>query len=211
MLEYFIEGFYGIASAVPAIIYAAICVAAISGAYVLAIFYGGKKLYRGICFISLAFTGAFLYASIGSAAVVMACLFASLCGVFDLLLSVPRAKKRKPQKTISAKDLVLEIDRKLHSGGGNGITERRAMDESDIPLPILQNVGASAKRNLNISHARNIIERLGCFDLSAEDRARVREAEYALSEFEKDGATGGVFGVNEKLSSLIKILAKYEA
>lgn len=211
MLEYFIDGFYGIAAAVPAIVYAAVCVALVSGAYVLAIFYGGKKLYRGICFISLALAGAFLYASAGGAAVVIICLISSLCGVFDLLLSVPRAKKRKPQRTISAKDLVLEIDKKLHSGSDNKITERRAMDESDIPLPLLQNVGATAKRNLNISHARNIIERLGCFDLSAEDRARVREAEYALREFEKDGAAGGVFGVNEKLSSLIKILAKYEA
>ena len=54
-----------------------------------------------------------------------------------------------------------------------------------------------------------MIERLHFFDLSASDKNKLNELEFSLSAMEKDEVP--LSAVNEKLSSLIRMLAKYGA
>lgn len=210
MFDHFIEGFKSIAGFLPAGVYALAFNIAIIAAFAACMFLGGRKIFRGIGLISVAAETAFLFAAAGVDSVIAIALSAAMCTAFDMLLGLPRERRRKKRREIPVEDFVRAIDRKLY--GGNR-TEKPVMEEKDIPLPILarNGLGADVKKSLNISHARNIIERLGCFELTAQDRAQVKDVEYALCEFEKESGNGSVFKVNEKLSSLIKILAKYEA
>lgn len=137
-------------------------------------------------------------------------LFISLALLTLLYMICCIPKKPKKQKEVPIGDFIRQLDKKLREN--ETYTPNPYFKEEEVPSPLIDKSKVfNAKKNINITHARNIIERLDYISLSPVDRAKVRETETALNELERSGNSSAIFSVNEKLASLIKILAKYGA
>lgn len=70
-----------------------------------------------------------------------------------------------------------------------------------------------ARRNsaLDVSHVKNVIERLSYFPLSVSERKQINELSSLILIAERNGDSVAKEKLNEKLSLLLKIMAKYGA
>ena len=64
---------------------------------------------------------------------------------------------------------------------------------------------------LDVSHVKSVIERLSYFPLTAGDRRQINELNSLILTAEREGDAETMRALNEKLSSLLKIMAKYGA
>ena len=114
------------------------------------------------------------------------------------------AKEKTARDEAPVREFVRSLDRKLKTP----VPADTMRENSALSAPKFSSE-SDVKKSLSISHARSVIERLSYFDLSASDRNKINELEFALAGMEKEEVP--LAAVNEKLSSLIRMLAKYGA
>ncbi len=202
MLEEFVNGFALFASYSPAVAVIA-ANALILVFFVLFLFLKNKRpfFYFGGAFTSL--ECAFLYfADSPDAAVLLTAVDLSLV---CLLTGVLRCfSERAVKDDAPVREFVRSLDKKLKTP----VPADTMREESALAAPKFSSE-ADVKKSLSISHAHSVIERLSYFDLSVSDRNKINELEFALAGMEKEDVP--LSAVNEKLSCLIRMLAKYGA
>ena len=203
MLEEFLNGF-AIFSKISPVVPVAAANGLILAFFALFLFLKNKRpyFYFGGAFVSL--QCAFLYAAeLPDAAVIftaidlaLACLLSGVLRCF--------AKEKTARDEAPVREFVRSLDRKLKTP----VPADTMRENSALSAPKFSSE-SDVKKSLSISHARSVIERLSYFDLSASDRNKINELEFALAGMEKEEVP--LAAVNEKLSSLIRMLAKYGA
>ena len=130
--------------------------------------------------------------------------------------------RRKPKRAATKKErlipieLVKEAEQKLREESMQS-TQRPFREESmqgqfrEPDSPKISVPPDKPTMRPDFSHVRNVIERLSYFPLSAPDRRQINELEALLVSAERDGDGSAKDKLNEKLSSLLKIMAKYGA
>ncbi len=130
--------------------------------------------------------------------------------------------RRKPKRAATKKErlipieLVKEAEQKLREESMQS-TQRPFREESmqgqfrEPDSPKISVPSDKPTMRPDFSHVRNVIERLSYFPLSAPDRRQINELEALLVSAERDGDGSAKDKLNEKLSSLLKIMAKYGA
>ena len=202
MLEEFIDGFalFASVSSAASVIAANALILAF---FVLFLFLKNKRpfFYFGGAFTSL--QCAFLYAAgnVDGAVLLTAVDLSLVCLLTGVLRSfaVRAAKDDAP-----VREFVRSLDTMLKSP----VPADTLHETSALAAPKFSSE-ADVKKSLSISHAKSVIERLSYFDLSASDRNKINELEFALAGMEKEDVP--LSAVNEKLSCLIRMLAKYGA
>lgn len=203
MLNHFTDGFKALAERLPA---AAVLTAngLLLAFFALFLFLKNKRPYFYFACACAALECAVLC---GAEMYEEAALFTplSLAAAFLLagILYVGKAEDRAKEEPM--REYVRALDKKL-----------RAPLPAPTPAPAPRrgeedrfSSDADVRKSLSVAHARSVIERLNYFNLSAPDRNKLSELEFSLSEMERGNAP--VAAVNEKLSCLIKMLAKYGA
>ena len=207
MTKLFIDGLSRICAYVPL----DVCVLASNGSifllFMIFTFLSKRKSFKYFCFLIITVQTIILSHIARDFIVTLSLISSVFATVFYLLLKIPKVKK-KQRAHMTAEEFVRSLDKKLKEG--DVYRPQPVMQEKDIPLPILDNNLNSAKKGLNVSHARSIIEKLNFLDISTPDKLKVSEIEQALFDLEKESGASAFFKVNEKLSCLIKILAKYQ-
>ena len=79
-----------------------------------------------------------------------------------------------------------------------------SLKEINYSIPKTDSIG-----DVNFNHAKSLVERLSYYDLSEPDRLTVSNINKAILDAELNRSN--VEGLNDKLSSLVKIIAKYDA
>ncbi len=201
MFDSFTDGF----SLFAARCYAGAAIAAnalIVGLFALFLFLKNKRPYFFLGGAVTALECAVIFgAGKESAAVLFTALSLSAVCLFSAVLRMQRSADGKREEA-KAREYVRTLESKLKAP----VRTERA--ESALSAPQFSS-DADVKKSLSLSHARSVIERLHFFDLSASDKNKLNELEFSLSAMEKDEVP--LSAVNEKLSSLIRMLAKYGA
>ncbi len=123
-----------------------------------------------------------------------------------ILFSVPIFAVPVKRKDISYKEdkeLIDFIDSEIQKP----FDDAKGKDFSDF-----QEIGKKEGKDveLDFSHVKSVIERLGYYDLNREDKNEVRELSEYLFRAEKDGVSEELKPkINDGLSSLLKIMSKY--
>ncbi len=199
MLEYFTEGFQTLSAGI-AEISVPVADGLIFALFVVFLFLKNKKPYFPL---ALAVTAAECAVLCGAERVAEAGLYVALSLAEGCLLTGILSFK-KPEKTerydAPVKEYVRSLTKKLETPV---IEHREKKEEGKFASD------ADVKKSLSLAHARSVIERLHYFDLSAPDRNKLSELEYSLSAMERSDVP--LAAINEKLSALIKMLAKYGA
>lgn len=208
MTEIFIDGLKRCVGFVPL----DYCVIGFNGAifviFAIFLFADKNKLFPHLCFTAISAQAVVLTVNATEYTVILTLSSAIFASFLYYFLKIPKANKQAITK-INAEQLVKSLDKKLKES--ETYSPKAVMQEKDIPLPMIQNNLNGLKKGLNVSHARSIIEKLNFMDLSAPDKLKVSEIEQSLYDLEKESGAASFFKVNEKLSLLIKILAKYQA
>ncbi len=191
-LDYYVLGFNGV----------------IFAFFVIFLFTDKRKSFPHLCFTVVAAQALVLTVIAKNYFIILTCVSSIFASFLYFFLKIPKSK-RKVCANMNAEQLIKTLDKRLRDG--ETYRPQAVMQEKDIPLPMMQSELNGIKKGLNVSHARSIIEKLNLMDLSATDKLKVSEIEQSLYELEKESGTVSFFKVNEKLSLLIKILAKYQA
>ncbi|PWM74751.1 MAG: hypothetical protein DBX59_03130 [Bacillota bacterium] len=199
MLEYFTQGFQTLAKSFPA---AAVIAAnaLLLAFFALFLFLKNKRPYFYFACAFTALECAFLCGAgmFEEAALYTALSFAIGCLLTGFLRFQKTEKKSKDDAPV--REYVRNLAKKLDTPAPE---PRKREEEPKFSSD------ADVKKSLSLAHARSVIERLHYFNLSAPDRNRLSELEYSLSSMERGDVP--LATVNEKLSYLIKMLAKYGA
>lgn len=203
MLDHFVEGFKMFAAhASSAAVIAAN--ALLLALFVLFLFVKNKKPYFFLAGGTVALECAFLYgAELIEAAVLCTALSLALTCILTGVLRF--ARKEREADDAPVREYVRTLDKKLRIPVE---TEKPRESALSVSSPRFSSE-ADVKKSLSLSHARSVIERLNYFKLSAADKNKLNELEFSLASMEKDEVP--LSAVNEKLSYLIRMLAKYGA
>ncbi len=121
------------------------------------------------------------------------------------LLAIPiKCVGKKPKKQDESKEFIKFIDQKIAEQDQKPIINKI---ENEKPI---EKENSETVDGLNLSHVKNILNRLDYFDLSQADRRQVRELETAVFQAERHFDDLEIKEkLNDGLGALLKIMAKY--
>ncbi len=173
----------------------------------LAIFRSGYTLSKRVWFLLLGLSGhSFLYLLQSyHGRNIYSQVYFSLFFAFSTLCFSVRVRYKKVKE--SEKKLISYIDSKIKEG------ENHAKEKTAIYKPSIERRSYAEEDKLsdiNFSHVKSILERLSYYSLKESDKKQARELEFALNECERGNDTPLMRSkVNDGLSALLKIMAKY--
>lgn len=121
------------------------------------------------------------------------------------LLAIPiKCVGKKPKKQDESKEFIKFIDQKIAEQG-----QKPIINDIKTVKPI-EKENSETVDGLNLSHVKNILNRLDYFDLSQADRRQVRELETVVFQAERHFDDLEIKEkLNDGLGALLKIMAKY--
>ena len=120
-----------------------------------------------------------------------------------------REKRPKPQKDDTDRSSELKVIDLAEKALYQQSPETRTVKE-----PFYREVPPEKPKTrpaLDVSHVKSVIERLSYFPLTAGDRRQINELNSLILTAEREGDAETMRALNEKLSSLLKLMAKYGA
>ena len=138
--------------------------------------------------------------------------------IFTFALLIRKKKDLRKTPTQEEKESQLKVIRSAESelNAQNPALQNFSFSVPPItPTPPLSPTPPASPQspeiNLDFAHVRRVIERLSYFPLTAFDRKQINELESLLILAERGEEPNAKQKLNEKLSSLLKIMAKYGA
>ena len=121
------------------------------------------------------------------------------------LLAIPiKCVGKKPKKQDESKEFIKFIDEKIAEQ-----EKKPIINDMEIVEPIEEEKSETVD-GLNLSHVKNILNRLDYFNLSQADRRQVRELETVVFQAERHFDDLEIKEkLNDGLGALLKIMAKY--
>ncbi len=191
--------------------YALILLFIITTAFTVCVIVKNKEIFKfitldGILFLSLIYILSGYDVNKGLAVIISLTLLSSI--LYSFLKIVPIKEEDK-----SIKNFIKSLDEKINKDKMLESEEYKSIltGEDEILIKKLKtsNVICEDVNDVNLEHASKLTERLFCYALSESDERKVKEINDAIVDATLKRTS--VENLNEKLSSLVRMLAKYNA
>ena len=218
MLEYYIDKVVNYLSVIDKVWYILICVLIEVATFVYCLIKGWRKIFAWVsvanfllltCIAVLMHTQKYYLVSLATLTAFF--YFVLFLVIYFLpMASIVNNKLRTCVKVVNDR-LKREYAEQKYSSKQNKVIENFALSTPNFPLKELKtfNPNPDCIGEVNLNHAKSLAERLSYYDLSEVDRLVVSNINKAILDAELNRSS--VEGLNDKLSSLVKIMAKYDA